>query len=199
MDELKSDYPSNHFRHGVDSLPIPEKIFARNSGIGWISKNTNIINSQYGSYFFLTEILTDLKLSADTPTANRCGSCSACMDACPTKALTPYSLDASKCISHHTIEDKREPFPKDASLHSWIFGCDICQEVCPWNKKAERQGIFTSFPEFEENGEWNKIISDDFQFQSENEYNEFVKNKAIERISYSQWKRNIAKAESEID
>lgn len=120
----------------VDSAPVMDKAWAKRSGLGWVGKNTNLINKDAGSYFFIAELILDLELEPDKPVADHCGDCTACLDACPTDALiAPYRIDASKCISYLTIELK-ENIPADftGKMQDWIFGCDICQEVCPWNR-----------------------------------------------------------------
>lgn len=120
----------------VDSAPIMEKAWAQRSGMGWIGKHTNLIRKGQGSYFFLTEIVTDLKAEPDAPGSDFCGSCTSCIDACPTGALDEaYTLDANKCISYLTIELRKEiPNEFKSKMEGWMFGCDICQEVCPWNR-----------------------------------------------------------------
>mgnify|MGYP001268418408 CR=1 FL=1 len=120
----------------VDSAPILEKAWAKKSGLGWIGKNTNLISKKSGSFFFIAEIIVDLELNYDEQIKDYCGSCTACIDACPTNALyEPYKIDASKCISYFTIELKENfPVELDEDFKNWIFGCDICQDVCPWNK-----------------------------------------------------------------
>jgi epoxyqueuosine reductase len=134
---LADKWPQNHFRRYVDHGPVLEKVYARYAGIGWMGKHTNIIHPERGSWFFLAVILTDLLLAADEPLPDRCGSCTACLDACPTNAFVqPYLLDATRCISYLTIEIKGEipgEFHKDIGQN--LFGCDICQDVCPWNRK----------------------------------------------------------------
>lgn len=121
----------------VDSAPVLEKAWAKRSGIAWQGKNTNMINPKAGSYFFLAEIISDLEATPDSPIKDYCGTCTACLDACPTDALyEPYKIDASRCISYLTIELKDEKIPEEFhdKMEGWAFGCDICQEVCPWNR-----------------------------------------------------------------
>jgi epoxyqueuosine reductase len=123
----------------VDSAPIHEKYWARQAGIGWQGKNTDIITRETGSWIFLGELLLNRELVYDQPIADFCGHCTACIDACPTQALQPYQLDARKCISYLTIEHWDQPIPEPYArqLNGWIFGCDICQDVCPWNRFAQ--------------------------------------------------------------
>ncbi|KAA3610196.1 MAG: tRNA epoxyqueuosine(34) reductase QueG [Calditrichaeota bacterium] len=120
----------------VDTAPIQDKLWAQQAGIGWQGKHTNIISRDYGSWLFLGELVLDVDLEYDVPIEDFCGSCSACIDACPTQALEPYKIDATKCISYLTIEMWDKPIPEEQSgkLNNWIFGCDICQDVCPWNR-----------------------------------------------------------------
>jgi len=129
--------PQSRARIYVDTGPVLEKSWAVKAGIGWQGKNTNILNRRLGSWFFLGEILTDLELEYDEPVRDHCGSCTKCIEACPTGALEPYVLDSRRCISYLTIE-LRGNFPEEhrEGTGSWIFGCDICQDVCPWNRKS---------------------------------------------------------------
>lgn len=122
----------------VDSAPVMDKAWARRSGLGWIGKHTNLIVPKKGSYFFIGEIILDLALEYDGPIKDYCGTCTRCIDACPTDALSPYQIDATKCISYLTIELKENlPESYRDKMDGWIFGCDICQEVCPWNRFSE--------------------------------------------------------------
>lgn len=139
--------PALTTRSYVDTGPVVERVFAKYAGVGWVGKNTCIINQKKGSWLFLGVILTSLELAPDLPAPDRCGTCTRCIEACPTDAiLAPYQLDSNKCISYLTIE-KRGPIPEDlrAGMGRHIFGCDICQDVCPWNRKAPA----STAPEFE--------------------------------------------------
>lgn len=119
----------------VDSAPVMDKVWAKRAGLGWIGKHTNLISKGKGSFFFIGEILTDVNLLPDEPTLDYCGTCRRCIDACPTDALQPYEIDASRCISYLTIELKDNiPAEFHGKMEDWVFGCDICQDVCPWNR-----------------------------------------------------------------
>ena len=135
----------------VDSAPVLDKAWAAKSGIGWIGKNSNLITKQIGSFYFIAELIIDLELDYDNPTTDHCGSCTACIDACPTGAIeTPYVVNGSKCISYFTIELKENiPQEMKGKFNDWIFGCDICQDVCPWNKfsKPHNEPLFNTNPE----------------------------------------------------
>lgn len=134
--ELQDEIGSFGFRVFVDSAPVLERAWARKSGLGWVGKNANLITKQRGSFFFLAEIICDLDLISDLPTTDHCGSCTACIDACPTNAIVDNKvIDGSKCISYATIELKNEiPDSFKDKMEDWMFGCDICQDVCPWNR-----------------------------------------------------------------
>ena len=135
-DRIRELAPEAQTRAAVDTAPVMEKELAARAGIGWLGKNTCIINEDIGSWVFLGEIITTLPIPADEPAVDRCGTCTRCIDACPTHAITePYRLDASRCISYLTIEH-RSPLDGSADLANWLYGCDICQDVCPWNKRA---------------------------------------------------------------
>ena len=173
----------------VDSAPILERAWAKKSGLGWIGKNTNLINKQSGSFFFLAEIIVDLELNYDNPAKDYCGSCTACIDACPTDAIyEPYKLDASKCISYFTIELK-ESFSSNLSndFKDWIFGCDICQDVCPWNRfsKANDEVLFETLPEL------NNFEKSDWIDLTEETFRKVFKESPINRSKFKGLKRNI--------
>lgn len=135
--KTKEHFPDFIYRSYVDTGPVMDKVWAVKAGLGWMGKHTNIINREKGSWFFIANIFTNLQLKAAEPIQDFCGSCTACIDACPTEAIVePYQVDAGKCISYLTIENKGEISPRfKEQFEGWIFGCDICQDVCPWNQK----------------------------------------------------------------
>jgi epoxyqueuosine reductase len=147
-DRIRELTPEAQTRAAVDTAPVMEKELAARAGIGWLGKNTCIINEEIGSWVFLGEIITTLPLPADEPAIDRCGSCTRCIDACPTQAITePYRLDATRCISYLTIEH-RTPLESAGELANWLYGCDICQDVCPWNKRAPESSEPAFHPRF---------------------------------------------------
>jgi epoxyqueuosine reductase len=173
----------------VDTAPLLERTYARLAGLGWIGKNTCLINEPLGSWFFLGEILASFELEPDSPPPDRCGTCTRCIDACPTEALVPegggFTLDSRRCISYLTIE-LRGPIPQDlaAGIGEHIFGCDICQEVCPWNSRAP----LTHEPAFEPRGlpaleEWARM--------TEEEFRDFVRGTPLARPKYAGFMRNV--------
>lgn len=178
----------------VDSAPVLERQLAAKSGLGWIGKNTMLINKQHGSYFFIAELITDLELMEDGPVKDYCGTCTRCIDACPTDALAPYRMDASRCISYLTIELKDNiPDQFTGKLKDWIFGCDICQDVCPWNR-------FSSPHETEEFSPREELFSFDKQSWKEitpEEFQNLFKKSALKRTGYEGLKRNIRFAAEE--
>jgi epoxyqueuosine reductase len=136
MQQLTEQIGAIEGRAFVDSAPVLDKAWAKKSGLGWIGKNANLINKKQGSFFFIAELIIDLELAPDGPVTDHCGTCSACIDACPTEAIVePYVVDGSKCISYFTIELKKElPAEWISKMDGWLFGCDVCQDVCPWNR-----------------------------------------------------------------
>lgn len=136
LSAMQSRLGEIHGRGFVDSAPVMEKAWAQRSGLGWMGKHTNILTKKRGSFFFLAVLIVDIELDTDEPVTDHCGDCTACLDACPTNALTPYEIDASKCISYLTIELKKSDLPSEfqGKMDQWIFGCDVCQDVCPWNR-----------------------------------------------------------------
>jgi len=178
-----------HGRAFVDSAPVLDKAWAAKSGLGWIGKNSNLLTQQVGSFYFIAELIVDLELEYDSPTTDHCGTCTACIDACPTKAIVqPYIVDGSKCISYLTIELKNNiPSEFKEKLDDWMFGCDVCQDVCPWNKfsKSHNEPLFNPHPEllFMSKKDWEEITEDVF--------NKIFKNSAVKRTKFSGLKRNI--------
>jgi epoxyqueuosine reductase len=180
------------YRVFVDSAPVLEKALARNAGLGWIGKHTNLLDRDAGSWFLLGEIFTDLPLPEDVPTTPHCGTCRACLDACPTQAIVaPYRLDARRCISYLTIEQRGAiPEPLRASLGNRIFGCDDCQLVCPWNKFAKVATVADFAPRERLDG---STLVDLFAW-SETEWSSRTEGSALRRAGYAGWLRNIAVA-----
>lgn len=173
----------------VDSAPILERAWAKKSGLGWIGKNTNLISKNVGSFFFLCEIILDIELDYDYSTTDHCGTCTACIDACPTNAIVePYKVDGSRCISYLTIELKENmpEYAKD-SYDKWIFGCDICQDVCPWNKfsKPHNEPLFNADEKFlsMSKNEWLEITKETFD--------KVFEDSPVKRTGYDGLKRNI--------
>jgi len=173
----------------VDSAPVMDKAWAVKSGLGWMGKNTNIINKSRGSFFFIAELIIDLEIEADNAVLDHCGSCTACIDACPTEAIiAPYQIDGSKCISYFTIELKDSiPNEMKGKMDDWMFGCDICQDVCPWNRFSiqHNEQRFKPHPDLLEmtKSDWDEI--------DELTFNKVFKNSAVKRTKYSGLKRNI--------
>ena len=182
--------PNLTTRSYVDTGPVVERVYAKYAGVGWLGKNTCLINQKKGSWLFLGVILTSLELTPDLPVPDRCGTCTRCIDACPTDALIdPYRLDANKCISYLTIE-KRGTIPEDlrAGMGRHIFGCDICQDVCPWNRKAPAAAT----PEFEPRaGLVNPALAWLADMSAE-EYREIFRGSPIRRAKRSGLRRNVA-------
>jgi epoxyqueuosine reductase len=174
----------------VDSAPVLDRAWAARSGLGWIGKNTCLITKEQGSYFFIGEIIIDLELEYDKQTAaNHCGGCTRCIDACPTGALKLYELDANKCISNLTIEFKGDqiPFEFKDKFNGWIFGCDICQQVCPWNRLAEPH----QEPEFNLSEELQKMDKSDWENLTETKFRAAFNFSPLNRAKFEGIKRNI--------
>ena len=173
----------------VDSAPVLDKAWAAKSGLGWIGKNSNLITQKVGSFYFIAELIIDLELDYDTPTTDHCGSCTACLDACPTEAIVaPYVVDGSKCISYFTIELKDNlPQEMKGKFDDWMFGCDVCQDVCPWNRfsKPHNEPLFQTNSDILNfsKSDWEEITVDTFQ--------KVFKNSAVKRTKYEGLLRNI--------
>jgi epoxyqueuosine reductase len=173
----------------VDSAPVMDKVWAAKAGLGWIGKNTNLISKEVGSFVFIGELIIDLALDYNkTNVKDYCGNCTKCMDACPTKALSPYQLDARKCISYLTIEKKGEiPEEFKVKWDDWIFGCDICQDVCPWNAKSKPHHEH----QFDITEELQYLKIEDWESLDKKRFKNLFKKTAIERTKFEGLKRNI--------
>ena len=173
----------------VDSAPVLERVWAKKSGLGWVGKNSLLLNRQMGSFFFLAEVIIDLDLAYDGPVKDYCGTCTRCMDACPTDAIpTPYVVDGSRCISYFTIELKEEiPAEFKNSYNDWIFGCDICQDVCPWNRFSSPHNEEKFIP----NKELESMKQEDWLEITHDVFNKLFQGSAVKRAKYEGLKRNI--------
>ncbi len=173
----------------VDSAPVLEKAWAAKSGLGWIGKHSNLLTQQVGSFYFIAELILDVVLAYDNPVTDHCGTCTACIDACPTQAIVePYKVDGSKCISYFTIELKNEiPTSVKGKLDDWMFGCDVCQDVCPWNRfsKVHSEPLFNPHPELLSmtKKDWEEITEDVFK--------KVFKKSAVKRTKFTGLTRNI--------
>jgi len=173
----------------VDSAPVLDKAWAAKSGLGWMGKNTNLITKSIGSFYFIAELIIDIELDYDSATTDHCGTCTACIEACPTDAIVaPYVVDGSKCISYFTIELKDSiPTEMKGKFNDWAFGCDVCQDVCPWNKfsKPHDEPLFNPHPDLLSmtKKDWEEITEDTFEV--------VFKNSAVKRTKWEGIKRNI--------
>jgi len=173
----------------VDSAPVLDKAWAAKSGLGWIGKHSNLLTQQIGSFYFIAELIIDLELEYDHATTDHCGTCTKCIDACPTEAITePYVVDGSKCISYFTIELKENiPTEFKGKFDDWMFGCDICQDVCPWNRfsKSHNEPLFNPHPELLDmtKKDWEEITEDTFR--------KVFQKSAVKRTKFSGLERNI--------
>jgi len=173
----------------VDSAPVLDKAWAAKSGLGWIGKHSNLLTQQVGSFYFIAELIIDLDLEYDSIVTDHCGTCTACIDACPTQAITePYVVDGSKCISYFTIELKEQlPTTMKGKFDHWMFGCDVCQDVCPWNKfsKPHSEPLFNPHPDLLD------MVKKDWEEITEEVFKNLFKKSAVKRTKFSGLKRNI--------
>lgn len=177
-------------RYYADTGPVPDKVWAQRSGLGWIAKNGNLITREYGSWVFLGEVLTNLELDPDRPHTSHCGTCTRCIEACPTGAITePFVVDANRCIAYHTIENRAETLPKAIAdhLNGWVAGCDICQDVCPWNQRFAKETDVIEFQPYPENIAPKLSELADL---SEDEWNQRFPASALRRIKPAMLRRN---------
>ncbi|MEM6524454.1 MAG: tRNA epoxyqueuosine(34) reductase QueG [Bacteroidota bacterium] len=181
----------------VDSAPVMERQWAQKGGLGWIGKNSLLLNKKAGSFFFLAELILNLELEPDGPIRDYCGTCTACLDACPTDAISdPHIVDGSKCISYLTIELK-DNIPEEftGKMENWIFGCDICQDVCPWNRlsKSHNQEAFSPHEKLAE------LSTNDWQELTHELFNELFRRSAVKRAKFEGLKKNIAFASKNLE
>lgn len=189
MDQIQAKIGAVEGRVFVDSAPVHERAWAAKSGLGWIGKNSLLLNRQMGSFFFLAELIIDLELEPDGPMKDYCGTCTACQDACPTDAISEaYVVDGSKCISYLTIELK-ESIPSEfkGKMENWAFGCDICQDVCPWNRFSTPHNE----PAFQPQG-WEDFSTQDWEEMTQEVFSKVFKKSAVKRTKYEGLKRNIS-------
>ena len=190
LEKIRSEIGPVEGRCFVDSAPVLERDWARRSGTGWVGKNTLLITPKQGSYFFLAELIIDLELIYDHPIKDYCGRCTKCIDACPTEAISPegYVVDGSKCISYFTIELKEAlPVAYQDKFENWMFGCDICQEVCPWNRFAKKHDE----PAFEPHSDLLEMKKEDWIEIDEITFRKVFQKSAVKRTKFSGLKRNI--------
>lgn len=192
LKQIKEDIGEINGRGFVDSAPVLERTWAQKSGIGWVGKNGNLINKQNGSYFFIATLITDREFAYDVPFAkDYCGTCTKCIDHCPTDAILPNKVvDGSKCISYFTIELKDALIPENmkGKFDNWIFGCDVCQDVCPWNRFSKS----TAEKEFEPIHELLHFSLSDWNELTEEQFRSIFKNSAIKRTKFEGIKRNLS-------
>jgi len=188
--EIQQEVGEINGRVFVDSAPVMERQWAARSGLGWLGKNTLLLNRQMGSFFFLAELICDLNLIPDQPIKDYCGTCTKCIDACPTQAIVGDGvLDASKCISYLTIELRDEiPGEFQGKMEDWIFGCDICQDVCPWNRFSKSHNEKQFFP----GEELKKFKKQNWEEVTKEVFGRIFKNSAVKRTRYEGFKRNIS-------
>ena len=187
---LRSQDDSVITRHSVDTAPIQDKVWAQRAGLGWLAKNGNVITRKYGSWIFLGEIVTNIALAADIPHTNHCGTCTRCIESCPTGAITePYVVDANHCIAYHTIENRESELPSSIAdnISGWVAGCDICQDVCPWNQRFAKETNIDDFQPYVSNlnPQLNELANLD-----EVEWDRRFRASALRRIKPQMWRRN---------
>lgn len=191
---LSGQDPTIQTRYYADTGPIQDKFWAQQAGLGWNAKNGNVITRDYGSWVFLGEVLTNLKLTTDSPHTDHCGTCSRCISACPTDAIrAPGAIDANRCIAYHTIENRAETLPSEITphLHNWVAGCDICQDVCPWNQRFAQETDEAGFQPYTHNV---APTLTELANLTEEEWNNRFPASALRRIKPAMWRRNAKAA-----
>jgi epoxyqueuosine reductase len=187
---IASLQPDTKTRFYADTGPVQDKAWAEQAGLGWIAKNGNLITREYGSWVFLGEILTNLELAGDPPHTPHCGTCTRCLEACPTGAIvSPFVVDANRCIAYHTIENRAPELPAAIKPHlqNWVAGCDICQDVCPWNQRFARETDVQEFQPYP----WNLAPKlSELAHLSDEEWNQRLPASALRRIKPAMWRRN---------
>jgi epoxyqueuosine reductase len=189
LQDIRAMYGQIDGRVFVDSAPVMDKAWAKKSGLGWMGKNTNIIRKGEGSFFFIAEIILDLEIIADGPATDHCGTCTACIDACPTEAIVePYAVDGSKCISYFTIELKEAiPISYKEKFENWAFGCDVCQDVCPWNSFSKRHNE----PRFDPKNGLLEMRKEQWVEMTKDLFDDWFKDSPLQRTGYEGLKRNV--------
>ena len=190
LERIRTEIGDVDGRVFVDSAPVMDKVWAKKSGLGWVGKHSNLIHPKKGSFFFIAELIIDLELEADGPIKDYCGTCTRCIDACPTDAIVqPYVVDGSKCISYLTIELKDEVIPSEftGKMNDWMFGCDICQDVCPWNRFSSPH----TEPLFSQNNLWLHYTKNDWKDLTDELFSNLFKNSAVKRTKKEGLMRNI--------
>ena len=190
LDKLRIQFGNIEGRVFVDSAPVMDKAWAKKAGMGWIGKNSNLIHPKKGSFFFIAELILDIELEADGPIKDFCGTCTRCIDACPTDAIVePYVVDGSKCISYLTIELKDEVLPSEfaGKMNDWVFGCDVCQDVCPWNRFSTPH----TEPLFQPHDDLLSLTKNEWANLSDEYFQELFKKSAVKRTKKSGLTRNI--------
>ena len=183
-------------RYYCDTGPVQDKFWAQQAGLGWIAKNSNLITREYGSWVFLGEVLTTLSLTPDTPHTEHCGTCTRCLEACPTNAFPqPFVVNANRCIAYHTIENRAETLPEDINLDGWVAGCDICQDVCPWNQRFAKE---TDCDDFQPRSDHFAPSLIELAHLREESWDQKTRGSALRRIKPGMWRRN-ARANLEKD
>ncbi|MBM5820493.1 MAG: tRNA epoxyqueuosine(34) reductase QueG [Cyanobacteria bacterium K_DeepCast_150m_m2_101] len=191
---LESQVPGTAWRACVDSSPLLDKAWAEEAGLGWIGKHSNLISREHGSWLLIGHLLTSLELPADPPAVPACGACTACLEACPTGAITePFVVDARRCTAFHTIENRDPELPTAIaeSLEGWVAGCDICQDVCPWNHKPLAS---SSNPDLQPRPWWLDLRAEEALGWSDADWDEKLRASALRRIKPAMWRRNIRAA-----